>query len=77
MGTYRFYIAWTSFPLMGIGVLGNLSDQSPLPLSFPVKGKEGIRALPLVGLFIGRPIGAASNPIFEGAYQEHKGRRIF
>jgi len=42
-----------------------------------LKGKEGIRALPPVGLFIGRPIGAASNPIFEGAYEEHKGRRIF
>jgi len=43
MGTYRFYIAWTSFPLMGIGVLGNLSDQSPLPLSFPVRGCVAMR----------------------------------
>jgi len=43
MGTYRFYIAWTTFPLMGIGVLGNLSDQSPLPLSFPVRGCVAMR----------------------------------
>jgi hypothetical protein len=36
-------------------VLGNRSNQSPLPLSFPVEGKE-LGALPLVDFFISRPL---------------------
>ena len=50
---------------------GNRSNQSPLPLSFPVKGKE-FRALATVG-FYNSPV---SKPIFKGE-REGKGSYIF
>ena len=79
METYRCILLGSPFPLMGkagIGVLGIRSNQSPLPLSFPVKGKE-FRALPPVRFFISRPLAQPTNPIFKEAHEEHEGRRHF
>jgi hypothetical protein len=67
-GGLSLHPTWTPFPLMGkagIGVLGNRSNQSPLPLSFPVKGQEGIRALPPVGFLDKSAISAPPTPIFK------------
>ena len=37
---YRYISHLDSFPLDGDSVVGNRLNHSPLPLSFPVKGKE-------------------------------------
>ena len=50
------------------------SNPSPLPLSFPVKGKE------LAGqmAFLNKsPIRPAPTPIFKGGREEHEGKSIF
>ena len=58
MGAYRFYLAWTSFPLDGERPdRGAREPIKPITPTFvlPRRG-EGIRALPPVGSFISRPV---------------------
>ena len=59
------HLSENSFPPDGIGVLGN--HASPLPLSFPVKGKDEET---VVGSVIHKLVWYSLAPMFEGGHEE-------
>jgi hypothetical protein len=64
METCHWGRIWTPFPLMGKGRDRGAREpikQSPLPLSFPVEGKDLVSAQPPVDLFHKRPPVQPSN----------------
>jgi len=72
MAAYRRIVVETPFPLMGKagkGVLGNRTEH-PLPLSFPVKGKDQDA---VAGRFLyNSATSTALNQIFEGEHEAHE-----
>jgi hypothetical protein len=74
MAAYHCVVAVTPFPLMGKGLdrgaQGNGSEPSPLPLSFPVRGR--ISTLSKVGFFISGVL-ARSQPNSKERTKDTKG----